>query len=164
MSDNIIELFERVQKVPYYCLEHRDYEKMFKLKKGSCWEKNIWLGKELRKHGIKVKFYLIEFDWFTLPVPKDIFELRKHVGHHIALKAKIGGKWIWIDPTWDPPLAKAGFPVTINWNGKNNTKLAVKPIKMKLIKPKDKITIKTNQEFFNAINSYLDRIRKDGKK
>lgn len=159
-NDKIIELFEKVQKVPYYCLEHKDYEKMFELNKGSCWEKNIWLGKEFRKLSIRIKFYLIKFDWCTLPLPKEIVELRKHAGHHLALKAKINDKWIWVDPTWDPPLAKVGFPATVGWNGKDDTKLAVKPIEMKIIKPKDKITIESNQEFFNALNSYLDEVRK----
>jgi hypothetical protein len=81
-------------------------------------------------------------------------------GEHWAIKAKINNKWIWIDPTWDPPLAKIGFPVTFNWNGKEDTKLAVKPIEINEIEPKDKVSTTSNPEFFNALNDYLEKVRK----
>ncbi len=40
----IIDLFEKVQVLPYFLLEHRDSRKLFELKKGCCAEKVIWLG------------------------------------------------------------------------------------------------------------------------
>jgi len=164
MDNKIIELFKKVQNVPYYCLEYRDSEKLFDENKGCCLEKTIWLDRELNKVGIETKFYSIKFNWSELPIPVEIIKLRKDpMGEHLALKAKIGNRWIWIDPTWDPPLAKAGFPVTINWNGKDDTKLAVKPIEINETIPKDKITVTTNQEFFNALNDYLDKVR-EGKR
>lgn len=161
MNDKIIELFKKVQKIPYYVLEYRNSEKLFDLNKGSCLEKNIWLGREFRKLGIQTKFYSINFDWSSLPIPNEIIKLRKNpIGKHLVFKAKIESKWVWVDPTWDPPLAKAGFPVTINWNGKEDTKLAVKPIEIKEVEPEDKVTITSNREFFNELNDYLDKIRK----
>jgi hypothetical protein len=37
-----------------------------------------------------------------------------------------------VDATWDPPLAKAGFPVNMDWDGYSDTECAVKPLRSPL--------------------------------
>jgi len=47
---------------------------------------------------------------------------------HLNCDALIGGRWVMVDATWDPPLARAGFPVNLKWDGCSDTLNAVKPI------------------------------------
>ena len=164
----LIGLFKRVQNVPYFLFRHRDSKKLFKLKKGGCAEKAIWLGNKLKEMDIPVKYYRIEFKWEELPIPKEIIKLKKKgpiklrkkgPAHHLVLKAKVNNKWLWLDPTWDPGLEKGGFPVTKNWNGKTNTKLAVRPVKIEEFEPNDPSDIELT-EFTRALNKYLDNMRK----
>ena len=42
----IIELYNRVQGIPYYCLKEREPDLLLKKNKGSCSEKHLFLGKE----------------------------------------------------------------------------------------------------------------------
>lgn len=160
----IIELFERVQAVPYYLLKHRDSRKLFDLNKGCCAEKIIWLGNELKELGIQVEYYLLEFLWEELLIPKEILKLKKPgPGHHLAMKARIDDKWLWVDPTWDPGLKRAGFPATKDWDGQSDTLLAVRPQKIEEFEPEDPSDTDLRQEFIDKLNEYLERIRKKAK-
>ncbi len=162
-NKKIIDLFEKVQALPYFFSKHRDSRRLFELKKGCCAEKVIWLGNKFEEINIPVRYYLIEFRWESLPIPEHIIKLRKHgAGHHLVLKAKIKKKWIWIDPTWDTKLEKAGFPVTKNWDGENDTKLAVMPIKTKRFEPSDPSVLEI-EEFDIALNKYLEEAREKSK-
>ena len=158
----LVKLFKKVQDVPYFLFRHRDSSKLFSLNKGCCAEKLIWLGNKLKEMNIPVKYYLIEFKWEDLPIPKEIIRLKKkESGYHLALKAKLNGKWTWIDPTWDPGLEKEGFPITKNWDGKINTKLAVTPVKIEEFEPEDPSDTDLDDDFIEAFNKYLDKIRKN---
>lgn len=53
---------------------------------------------------------------------------RLPVSHHLACRVRIGCRWVLVDATWDPPLAKAGFPVNRNWDGVADMRYAFKPI------------------------------------
>jgi hypothetical protein len=50
------------------------------------------------------------------------------VAYHLACRVQLGCRWILVDATWDPPLAKAGFPVNDYWDGCAETRCAVKPL------------------------------------
>jgi hypothetical protein len=166
----IIDLYKKAQAIPYFCFTKRDPDLLFKKNKGSCVEKNLFLGEEFKKLRIPVKYLLIKFDWNDLPIPKEIIKKLKIGGFtsilstwHLALKIKIDKKWIFVDATWDPGLEKAGFPVTRNWDGKSDTKLAVIPKRIigLIIKP-PKILVKKlgDEEFFEALNKWLELQRK----
>jgi len=158
----IIELFERVQGVPYYLLRDRDSEKLFFLNKGCCAEKIIWLGNRLKELGIPVKYYKIKFLWEDLPIPEEILKLRKRgPGYHLSLKAKINNRWIWVDPTWDSALGKIGFPITKNWDGKSDTLLAVNPLEIEEYEPKDPSKTGLSEAFIQKLNEYFQSVRKD---
>ncbi len=156
----IVELFVRVQKVPYYLFRHRDSKKLFSLNKGCCAEKVIWLGNKFKSLGLPVRYFLIEFKWEDLPIPDDILGL-KEMGpdYHLAMKTEIDGKWVWIDPTWDPALGKLGFPITEDWDGKSDTLLAVKPLKVEAFEPEDPSDTDLSEELL-AFNEYLEKARK----
>lgn len=156
----IIELYNKVQKIHYYCLKERDPDLLLKKNKGSCSEKHLFLGKEFEKLGIPVKYLLIRFDWNDLPIPKEIINKKENgsLGWHLALKIKPNKKWIYVDATWDPRLEKVGFPVTKNWDGKSNTKFAFPPkeiIELKKEPPKQ-IKRPENRKFYEALNGWLE--------
>jgi len=159
--ETVKKLFEKVQKVPFFLLKRRDSKKLFKKNKGCCAEKSIWLGNKLKELKIPVKFFLMKFMWKDLPIPSKILRLNPiDYGYHLVVKAKICGKWIWIDPTWDPPLEKVGFPVTKNWDGKRDTKLAVRPLEIKEFEPEDPTVSTLDEKFRKALNRYLESVRK----
>lgn len=153
-------LFEKVQKVPYYLLKHRDSRRLFSLNKGCCAEKAIWLGNKFKSLGLPVEYFLIEFRWEELPVPEDILKLKEEgPGYHLAMKAEIDGGWVWADPTWDPALEKLGFPVTKDWDGKSDTPLAVKPLRVEEFDPEDPSDTDLDERFMRAFNEYLENAR-----
>jgi len=156
----IARLYEKVQRIPYYCLKERDPGLLLKKNKGSCSEKHLFLGKEFKKLGIPVKYLLIKFDWNDLPIPKEIIRKKENgsEGWHLALKIKPERKWIYVDATWDPKLEKAGFSVTKNWDGKSDTKFAFPPkeiIKSEKAPPKQ-IKRLENRKFYQALNKWLE--------
>ena len=159
----IVELYNRVQRIPYYCLKKRDPDLLLKKNKGSCSEKHLFLGKEFKKLGVPVKYLLVRFDWNDLPMPKEIIDKREDgsEGWHLALKIKPKNKWIVVDATWDPKLGKAGFPMTKNWDGKSDTKLAFPPkeiIELEKAPPKQ-VKRYENREFHEALNKWLESQR-----
>ncbi len=158
----IIELYDKVRRIPYYCLKERDPDLLLKKQKGSCSEKHLYLGKEFKKLGIPVKYLLIRFDWNALPIPKEIIkENDSPIGWHLALKIKPENKWIYVDATWDPKLEKAGFPITKNWRGLSNTKFAFPPkeiIELKR-KPPKQVKRPENRKFYEALNKWLESKR-----
>jgi len=159
----IIELYNKIQRIPYYCLTERDPDLLIKKNKGSCSEKHLYLGKEFKKLGIPVRYLLIKFDWRNLPIPKEIISKKDSpIGWHLALKIKPDKKWLLVDATWDSKLKKASFPVTKNWDGKSNTKLALKPIEtIELDKAQPKqVRRYENRKFYHALNKWLESQRK----
>lgn len=156
----IVDLFEKVQKVPYYLLKHRDSENLFSLDKGCCAEKAIWLGNKFKHLGLRIRYYLIGFQWEDLPIPDDILDLKgEGLGYHLAMKTEIDGNWVWVDPTWDPALGKLGFPITEDWGGRSNTLLAVKPLKVEEFDPGDPSNTDLSEKFMRAVNEYFENAR-----
>jgi len=163
----IVELYKKVQSIPYYCLEERDPDLLLKKNKGSCSEKHLFLGKEFKKLGVPVKYLVIRFDWNDLPIPKEIINKKEgsSVGWHLALKIKPKRKWIYVDATWDQKLGKAGFPITKNWDGKTDTKFACSPKEITVLKrrPPKQVKRLENRKFFEALNKWLELQRKNAK-
>lgn len=156
----IVKLYNRVQKIPYYCLKYRDPNLLLKKNKGSCSEKHLFLGKEFEKLGVPVKYLLIRFDWNDLSIPKEIIDKNEDgfIGWHLALKIKPKRKWIYVDATWDSKLEKAEFPVTKNWDGKSDTKFAFPPTAIIELKRRPPKQVKRlgNRKFYEALNKWLE--------
>lgn len=154
-----IELYNKVQKIPYYWLKEMDPDLLLKKNKGSCSEKHLFLGKEFEKLGIPVKYLLIRFDWNDLPIPKEIINKKENGsgGWHLALKIKLKDKWIYVDATWDLKLEKAGFPVTKDWDGKSNTKFAFPPKEIIELEkaPLKQVKRSENRNFYDGLNNMV---------
>lgn len=83
---------------------------------------------------------------------------------HTYLEIKIDGDWKTLDATWDSDL-KGIFYIN-QWDGKSNTEIALKPVK--IFSPQKSLEIVNNQseeviqkdlqinkEFYKAVNDWL---------
>ncbi|MFB6191616.1 MAG: hypothetical protein ABEJ64_04260 [Candidatus Nanohaloarchaea archaeon] len=159
-DDRVVELYEKAQQVPYACLEDRDPGRLFETGRGSCLEKNAWLGERYEELGIPVRYRLVEFDWRDLPLPEEVLELRDdYTGEHLVLEIERGGEWLTVDASWDPGLEDAGFPVTGDWDGRSDTGVAVEPLDSRELDGNPGSMHVEGSEFFDALNDYLEDVR-----
>ena len=89
---------------------------------------------------------------------------------HTYLEIKTNNRWEVLDVTWDVGLARV-FHIN-DWDGKSNTEIAVKPIKifspqkseeiLKNFEKKENIIkdLKMNGKFYEAFNNWLEEIRR----
>ncbi len=134
-------VFCESRDVPFCFDYHKNYTRSFIAtsinagKPCGCGIKSIALANSLRKLGYQVRYVTVEYTWsdtftrFGISIPQNIYQLssRLKASLHVFLKAKINGTWAILDPTWDSGLIKSGFPVNSNWDGTQNTKIAVAP-------------------------------------
>lgn len=121
--DRRIAAFGIVRDIPYKLTAWSgDPNSLFQLDRGDCRHKSAALIKLMRACGSEARPIQIPFDWADLPIPKSVLELLAETrGFHDTVEVNVDGFWILVDPTWDPALAKAGFPVLANWNGVDAT-------------------------------------------
>ena len=169
-KDIIIKIFENVQKIPYKVCKFDENKIDENIQHGDCRHKSVLLKRLLEEKGFKVKKIKVIFDWKDLPLPKDILGILKKsdtIWGHSSLLVEIRKKKILVDASWDPPLAKAVFPVTKKWNGASDT-LPVSKGKTEILsleeykKRKKYIRLDPTEikNFALALNNYLEKIRK----
>ena len=125
MDKKLIELFEEVQAIPYKCrAENATVGINTNLSYANCSQKRNLLRQTLGLVGSEFRDLNAIFDWSDLPIPRDILRILKYSGtlqkHHL-LEVNIDGSYLKVDPTWNLELENIGFPVTKNWDGKNDT-------------------------------------------
>ncbi len=163
MVEKIIEIFERVQKIPYKVCQFEREKIDENLPFGDCRHKSELLKNLLEAEGIEVRRIKVLFDWRDLPLPEEILKVLDNsdkIWAHDLLKVKINKVWIKIDCTWNPELQKIGFPVQNNWDGKSDT-LQITKGDLKFIEESDfnkysiKIIHKEATRFANLLNNFL---------
>ncbi len=162
MKRKIVQLFEKVQRIPYRVCKFDKSEINLEIFHGDCRHKSELLYSLLSKEGYKVKRLKIEFNWKDLPIPKNILDILKISGtifSHDSLLVKINNKWVKVDCTWNPELARRGFPITKNWDGKTNTKQVTEG-KLRFFKEgtytkKRKIVKEEALKFAGELNKFL---------
>ncbi|MBN2421900.1 hypothetical protein JXB41_01620 [Candidatus Woesearchaeota archaeon] len=161
---NLISIFESIRDIPY----------RIPLKLGE--EDNCCSGKHeklfnlLKKEGYKVRYRVCVFLWSDLNLPSEL----EKIPHdddctHTYLEINIDGNWKILDATWDIGL-KNLFHIN-KWDGKSNTEIAVKPIK--IFTPQKSLEIVNNQteevinkdlkingKFYKYFNEWLEKNRK----
>lgn len=129
MKAKLIELFEKVQAVPYRCRSEEFSYSGVMPSYANCNQKRNILGILLDKEGFESRNLDAVFDWKDLPLPKEILKNLRNSGtqqkHHL-LEVKINGDYLKIDPTWNPELGRRGFPITENWGGESDTEQITK--------------------------------------
>jgi len=164
MESKLIEIFEKVQKIPYQVCKYDEKEIYENLDKGDCRHKHFLLKKLLEQEGFKVKEVKVIFNWEDLPIPKKILEILKagKIWDHSSLKVQVDNSWIKVDCTWNPKLKEKGFPVTENWDGKSDTKQVTEGKleffdKENYVKDTNKIKISKEEayKFAEELNKFL---------
>lgn len=160
----IISAFKKVRDIPYripFALGEND---------DCCSGKHRLLKDLFNKQGLEVRYRVCSFLWSSLNLPEKVAKI-PHEDHstHLYLEALINKKWVIVDATWDIGLKKI-FKVN-KWDGKSDTKLAVKPID--IFSPQKSADImnsenyeemkqdrKVNGKFYKALNKWLEEIRR----
>jgi hypothetical protein len=142
--DSMISVFEHIRDIPYSLSvpvadSITSPEQLLIAGKGSCGPKHYLLAEMFRKLNLSVVYSTIAFSWNDpdFRYPPGIRELADMlpVAYHLACRVQLGCRWILVDATWDPPLAKAGFPVNNHWDGYSETRCAVKPLTLQVRRP-----------------------------
>ncbi|OPY42164.1 MAG: Transglutaminase-like superfamily protein [Methanoregulaceae archaeon PtaU1.Bin222] len=133
-----ISLFEHIRNIPYSLSVRMTGpetapEQILSAGKGNCGPKHYLLAAMYRKLGLEVVFATFPFLWNDpdLRYPQNLRKLAAAVpvAYHLACRVRINGRWVLVDATWDPPLAKGGFPINEHWDGYSETRCAVKPLR-----------------------------------
>jgi len=136
--ESMISIFSHIRDIPYSLIvpsidAKTPQEQILIAGKGSCGAKHYLLAEMFRTLNLSVVYATFPFIWNDpdLHYPPQLRNLAATlpVAHHLACRVQIGCSWVLVDATWDSPLAKAGFPVNVNWDGYSETKCAVKPLK-----------------------------------
>jgi len=145
----------------------------------SCLRKAVVLRPLLASLGLKTRYALCRFTWNSLNIPPSLKAIPHEDVSHIYLEvySEERARWMAADPTWDKGLASK-LPVS-EWDGKNDTAIAVKPTERlnpiesegeidKLIDmpelrkwlelPIDSPT-KINGQFYQALNEWVESVR-----
>lgn len=134
---SMISIFEHIRDIPYSLAVplHNPVtgpEEMLRIGRGYCGPKHHLLAAMYRKLDLDVIYATFPFLWNDpdLRYPPELRELSKCVPvcHHLACRVHLGNGWVLVDATWDPPLARAGFPVNEHWDGLADTRCAVKSL------------------------------------
>ena len=168
MESKLIEIFEKVQKIPYRVCKYDENKINENLERGDCRHKHFLLKKLLEQKGFKVKEMKVIFNWADLPIPQEILEILKSetIWDHGSLKVQIDNKWIKVDCTWDLALAKAGFPITKDWDGISDTQQVTEG-KLDFYDSDDyvrnekeiKIVKREAYDFAEALNDWMEGLR-----
>ncbi|MDE1848642.1 MAG: hypothetical protein KGH55_01260 [Nanoarchaeota archaeon] len=169
MKPVIVNLFEKVQSIPYKVCKFDETALNENISCGDCRHKSYILKNLLEKEGFEVHLVKVIFDWRDLPLPESMIKILKKSGTvwpHSIIEVKVGGKWVKVDCTWDLKLKELGFPVTENWNGSSDTKQVTKRnlefYKPEVYEAKHKILIDKTEayEFAEKLNQFLILSRK----
>lgn len=163
---NLISEFNRVRDIPYRIPLAEDEPDH------CCSGKTDMLMTAFKAAGYRVRQIICLFKWSDLSLPEEILSA-KHDDNasHTYFEAEIGGKWVKIDPTWDPGI-RSVFHVN-EWDGKSDTPIAV-PATETLSPDKSaeflarcnapeavRDDLAANGEFYKAFNEYLEKARRE---
>jgi hypothetical protein len=160
---DLISAFKLIRDIPY------KIPLKYGAKDSCCSGKHEKLSKFLTKGGYKVRYRVCVFLWSSLKLPAKLNKIPHYDDcTHIYLEFKIGSKWRILDATWDKGLKKL-FHIN-KWDGKSDTEIAVKPIK--IFSPRKSLEIVMNQskeainkdlaingKFYKAFNEWLEKNR-----
>lgn len=157
---DLIKAFNRIRDTPYripLTLSEKD---------DCCSGKSDRLISILQKHGYRARPRICVFRWNQLPIPRKLLKVpHESECTHEYVELFLNNKWIVLDATWDKKLSKV-FHIN-KWNGKSDTRIAVKPIKtyspaksQSLViegaqKSEIKKDLQKNGEFYMAFNAWL---------
>ena len=125
-------------------------------KDSSCLGKHKKLKQILEGKGLNARYRICSYLWSSMNLPENIVNLVKDdEATHLYLEFLINEKWVILDATWDCGLRNI-FEVNF-WDGKNDTKIAVEPIKIFTSEESNKIINEiSEQDVLDDLNKNLD--------
>lgn len=128
----LVALFAFVQALPYRWPGPRDAAHTLEHGWGTCSGKNYLLAELLRAAAIPCAHVLVTGDLTVSspnvpPAMRVLLEAGPLPDVHSALSAIGPAGPVTVDASWDPPLARLGFPVARGWDGTTDTPLAIVP-------------------------------------
>jgi hypothetical protein len=133
-----IAIFQQIRDIPYSLNVRKNpggtpAERILLCGRGSCGPKHYLLAEMYRHLGLEVAYATFPFLWDDpgLLYPPDLRRLATGlpVAYHLACRVRIDNRWVLVDATWDRGLKKGGFPINEHWDGRADTRCAVKPLK-----------------------------------
>ena len=161
---DLVSIFNSIRDIPYRIPLRWNEED------NCCSGKHEKLFKLLIKKDCKVRYRVCVFLWGELNLPPDLEKIpHDNDCTHTYLEINIGGDWKILDATWDKNLKRL-FHIN-EWDGKSNTELAVKPIRifspeksLEIVKNQNREIIekdlKVNMKFYKGFNDWLEKNRK----
>ncbi len=130
-DQKVIRIFEKVRDIPFGQIGSRDPKDVYEQNKGTCSGKNFLLRELYKGIGVQTKDMICLQRWKDLTwFPDDTYgivnfpdelvhmlETTDVVDFHNYIKILVGGRWITLDATIDPPLRDLGFYTTEHWDG-----------------------------------------------
>lgn len=156
--------FEIVRDIPYSIWHDKpDY---------NCVVKNDILANLLESNNLETRRRICKFKWDDLNIPESVLNnSHPSSSYHEFVEVKIPEKdeYITVDPSWDSLLSPE-FDIN-TWDGKSDTDIAVKPIKIYSVEESKEIRDSVSkieeaeenqddhEDFYYSLNIYLNSIR-----
>ena len=147
----LILAFERVRDLPYAIDGGHDGDELLAMGRGDCLAKADLLARDLTSLGQEVR--LVRFGYLLPDVVPQAARLPERSDLHRAVQVRRGDRWVLVDATHDPPLARGGLTVG-KWDGINQTEPAYPPTGPVLVEGHDDTAI---QESLRQIAAWVSR-------
>ena len=173
-KDPLIGIFEGIRDIPYAIIPELNTpsrcEDILRIGRGSCSPKHFLMGKMYGRLGIDVLYIVYPFRWDEVEVdfPPSLKRLSREMplSYHLACLVDVGGRFVLVDATLDPPLEKIGLPIN-RWNGRDDTLLPIKPCGEGMIyHPLEVGEVDTRRDeksllFYEMLNRWLEEVRNE---
>lgn len=141
-KEKAVKTFKEIRDLPYHISINGELGQ-------DCGDKSSLLAEKLTRLGFEAKTVIGLFRWSDTNLPKEIIA-KPHADNcshmFVSLKNSLGTE-IFIDPTWNIELKKAGFPVA-EWDGETSTLMAVPCYRV--------LTVKESEEYLKGLDSKKD--------
>lgn len=121
LEERLVASYNRVRGLPYDTVAAYDADSLRAQGRGNCAAKADLLAQEL--HDLGVPCRLVSWE-YALPA---LVEVQRDLAFdsdvHTAVQARVGNRWLLVDATHDPALAKLGLTVG-HWDAKSATQPA----------------------------------------
>jgi len=173
-ADARVSIYYKIRDIPYAVIPDVSSPEqcvgMLQSNRGSCTPKHLLMCEMYHRLGLEVLYAVYPFRWddFEAIYSSKLKKLAQAMplSHHLACRVDINGNLVLVDATLDPALQKLGLPVNHEWDGRNDTLLAVKPCgDEQLYHPSEAFLMQPRTfddkalAFYDGFNSWLDEIR-----
>jgi hypothetical protein len=129
-----VSLYHAVRQLPYLSSGDRSLQAILTLRAGSCSSKHILLDRLLASAGIESQVELVQGDFATplrdaygIPAALKATSVDGIPDIHNVVRARVNGKSVLLDATWNDYVKPFGLRVNDAWDGNGDTVVAADP-------------------------------------